>query len=74
VVYYNVGEKMNTEERTMLLNDVPENKKLAYLLGGQVERHAFGKSARLFARRVMFTMGIGLLLLSLWLVSNFKWR
>ncbi|MBI3798762.1 MAG: hypothetical protein HY268_17575 [Deltaproteobacteria bacterium] len=65
---------MNIEERTMLLNDVPENKKLAYLLGSQVERHAFGRSARLFARRVMFTMGVGLLLLSLWLISNFKWR
>ena len=58
----------------MLLNDVPENKKLAYLLGCQVERHAFGKSARLFAFRAMVTMGVGLLLLSLWLISNFAWR
>ena len=66
--------KTKTKEGMMLLNDVPENKKLAYLLGSQVERHAFGRSARLFARRVMFTMGVGLLLLSLWLISNFKWR
>lgn len=58
----------------MLLNDVPENKKLAYLLGCQVERHGFSGSARLFAVRVTVTMGIGLLLLSLWLVSKFAWR
>ena len=58
----------------MLLNDLPENKKLAYLLGCQVERHAFGKNARLFAFRVMVTMGVGFLLLLLWLASNFAWR
>lgn len=65
---------MNTEEGTMLLNDMPENKKLAYLLGCQVERHEFGRSVRLLAIRVGVTMGVGLLLFSLWLVSSFKWR
>ncbi|HEV8713262.1 MAG TPA: hypothetical protein VGX03_10585 [Candidatus Binatia bacterium] len=58
----------------MLLNDVPEDKKLAYLLGRQVERHEFGGSVRLLAIRVVVTMGVGLLLLSLWLASSFKWR
>jgi hypothetical protein len=73
-VCHKADEKTNTEERTMLLNDVPENKKLAYLLGRQVERHAFGRRVRLFAVRVMVTMGVGLLLFSLWLAVNFKWR
>ena len=63
-----------SEEMTMLLNDVPEDKKLAYLLGCQVERHEFGGSVRLLAIRVGVTMGVGLLLLSLWLASSLKWR
>ena len=66
------GQKMRKE--TLLLNDVPEDKKLAYLLGHQVERHAFGESARLWAVRVAVTIGVGLLLLALWLTSGFEWR
>jgi len=50
----------------MLLNDVPGDKKLAYLLGFQVERHTFGKSARLWALGAGVTMAAGLLLLLLW--------
>jgi hypothetical protein len=61
------------EKRTMLLNDVPEDKKLAYLLGGQVERHEFGGSVRFLAIRVV-AIGVGFLLLSLWLASSLKWR
>jgi len=62
------------KEKTILLNDVPEDKKLAYLLGGQVERQRFGGSVRLLAVSVVVTMGVGLLLLSLWLASSWKWR
>jgi hypothetical protein len=51
----------------MLLNDVPGDKKLAYLLGFQVERHTFGKSARPWTIGVGLTMAAGLLLLLLWL-------
>ena len=57
----------------MLLNDVPEDKKLAYLLGSQVERHEFGGSVRFLAIRVV-AIGVGFLLLSLWLASGLKWR
>ncbi len=57
----------------MLLNDVSEEKKLAYLLGFQVERHAFGGSARLLTLRVAVT-AVVVLLLSLWLTSTFIWH
>jgi hypothetical protein len=69
-----VGERVNDEEGMMLLNDLPEDKKLAYLLGGQVERYEFGGNVRLLSIRVVVTIGIGLLLLSLWLISGFQWR
>ena len=57
----------------MLLNDVPEKKKLAYLLGLQVERHEFGGSTRLLTVRVAVTV-VAVLLLSLWLTSSFEWH
>jgi len=68
------GEKKKAKRRwTMLLNNVPEKKKLAYLLGLQVERHKLGGSARLFTLRVAVT-AVVVLLLSLWLISAFEWH
>jgi hypothetical protein len=60
----------------MLLNDVPEGKKLAYLLGLQVERHGFRKSARPAAVRATVTVVVvtGLLLLSILLTASLQWR
>lgn len=57
----------------MLLNNVPEKKKLACLLGLQIERHKFGGNARLFTLRVAVT-AVVILLLSLWLTSAFEWH
>jgi hypothetical protein len=62
--------------RTMLLNDVPDGKKLAYLLGLQVERHGLGSSTRSSAVRVTVTAVVvtGLLLLSLLLTAGLEWH
>ena len=60
----------------MLLNDVPEGKKLAYLLGLQVERHGFAGGAHRPASRVAVAVAVvtGLLLLSFLWTGGFEWR
>jgi len=61
----------------MLLNDVPEGKKLGYLLGLQVERYQpAGSGARFSGVRVAVTVAVvtGFLLLSILLTASFQWR
>jgi len=60
----------------MLLNDVPEGKKLAYLLGLQVERCELGGSVRVSATTVVTTVVVvtGLLLLSILLTTGLEWH
>jgi hypothetical protein len=58
----------------MLLNDVPESKKLAYLLGFQVEQYGFAGGAHRSTARVAKVVAVvtGLLLLSLLWTAGFE--
>jgi hypothetical protein len=47
----------------MLLNDVQPDKRLAYLLGVQVERYEFGKYSGLAARVIVLSSVVVLLVL-----------
>jgi hypothetical protein len=60
----------------MLLNDVPESKKLAYLLGFHVEQYGFAGGAHRSASRIAVKVAVvtGLLLLSFLWTSGFAWR
>ena len=62
---------MHTEEKMMLLlNDVQDEKRLAYLLGLNVERHRRGISRRVVSMALMGA--VVLLLFFLWEMGDFR--